>query len=214
MRLSGNSGVNGLASKIALQCIWSITLCLGLAATAHAASKAVTKPELEKALAFYQRIQKLDVDFKQTKTLKDIQLDLKSEGHMTMTLPDHVQWKIHKPEPMTVDLEQQKITIHSGSGTQTFSQDQNPSAKDRKGFATMLSWLKLDSSAIMNHYDVTQLAPRKYRFTAKDKDEPMLKSLEMELTSSGHVAQLLFQEVSGDEIRLQFSKPKVVFKSQ
>ena len=214
MRLSGNSGVDGLAPKIALQCIKSFALALALPATVHAANKPVTQPELQSALKLYQNIQKLDVDFKQTKTLKDIQLDLKSEGHMTMTLPDHVQWKILKPEPMTVDLQQQKITIHSATNTQTFSQDQNPSAKDRKSLATMLSWLKLDAGAIMSQYDVVQLAPHKFRFTAKDKDEPMLKSLEMELTPAGHVAVLLFHEASGDEIRLQFAKPKVVLKGQ
>lgn len=194
--------------------MWSTVLLFALPAFVGAASTSVTKPELEKALGFYQSIKRLEVDFKQTKILKDIQLELKSEGHMTMILPDHVQWKILKPEPMTVDLEQQKITIRSSAGNQTFSQADNPSARDRKSFSTMLSWLKLDASAIMSQYDVQRPAARRFRFVAKDKDEPLLKSIELALTPAGHVATLLFQEISGDEIRLEFSKPKVILQAK
>jgi len=194
--------------------MWSTLLLIATPAFAGATPTQVAKPELEKALAFYQSIKKLEVDFKQTKILKDIQLELTSEGHMTMILPDHVQWKILKPEPMTVDLDQQKITIHSSSGKQTFSQAENPSARDRKSFATMLSWLKLDAGAIMSQYEVQKTAARRFHFIAKDKEEPMLKSIELELTAAGHVATLLFQEVSGDEIRLEFKKPKVILQAK
>jgi outer membrane lipoprotein-sorting protein len=202
-----------LTPKIPLQCILSISL-LPLSWAWAATEQPVSVDQLQKALSAYQSIEQLDVDFKQTKTLKDIQLDLKSEGHLTLKLPDLVVWKILKPQPMTVDLDQQKITIHSPSSTQTFEQSQNPSAKDRRSFATMLTWLKLDAGAIAAKYSVTEPAPRHYRFVSKDPHEPMLKSLEMEMTAAGHVAELTFEEVSGDQIHLHFGKPTVTYRAK
>jgi outer membrane lipoprotein-sorting protein len=200
-----------LYRKNSLRCILSF-LILPLSAAWAAAEKPVTVEELQKALTKYQAIERLDVDFKQTKTLKDIQLDLKSEGHLTLKMPAAVEWKILKPQPMTVILADQKITIQSASSTQTFSQAENPSAKDRQSFQTMLTWLKLDAAAISDKYNVTETGPREYRFVAKDPKEPVVKSLAMKMDPSGHVANLLFEEVSGDSIQLNFSMPKVTYK--
>lgn len=177
-----------------------------------AAEKPVTVEQLQKALSKYQAIERLDVDFKQVKTLKDIALDLKSEGHLTLKMPKEVEWKVLKPQPMTVTLADQKITIKSPSNTQTFSQEQNPSAKDRKSFQTMLTWLKLDAQAIAEKYAVSETGPREYKFISKDPKEPVVKAMTMKMDKTGHVASLLFEEVSGDSMRLNFSQPKVVYK--
>ncbi len=192
--------------------MWSFTWVIALSGALAAASTPVGREELKTALARYQAIKRLDVDFKQTKSLKDLNLTLNSEGHLNLIPPDHVQWKITKPQPLTVDLEQQKITIRSASGTETFSQSENPSEKDRKSFAMMLTWLKLDADAILQKYTVSKLKSRTFRFVTKDPGEPMLKSLEMELTEAGHVATLLFQEASDDEMRLVFARPKVIYR--
>lgn len=201
-----------MSSKSSLQCILSFLLTATSVARG-AQAKPVDVTELKKALSFYQSIERLDVDFKQTKTLKDIQLGLKSEGHLTLNLPDHVTWMVVKPQKMTVDLVQDKITIQGPSETQTFSQSQNPSAKDRRGFATMLSWLKLDADAIAARFNVNQTDTHHYLFAAKDP-EPMFKSLEMELSPAGHVNKLIFHEASGDEIKIQFSKPTVKYRKK
>ena len=75
----------------------------------------------------------------------------------------------------------------------------------------MLTWLKLDATAISDKYKVTETDAHHYRFVSKDPAEPVIKSLEMQMDSSGHVATLLFEEVSGDSIRLKFAKPKVTY---
>jgi hypothetical protein len=199
-----------LGSYFILRCVFSASI---LAQSAWAEpNKAISPAELKKALTFYQSIAQLDVDFQQTKSLKDIKLDLNSEGHLTLKLPDQVEWKILKPQPMTVNLEQEKITIHNGAELQTFSQKENPSAKDRKGFATMLSWLKLDAGEISSQFDVQEAKPRDYIFVPKDPKGAMFKSLEMNMGKEGHVETLVFEEASGDEIRIHFKKPKVIYR--
>ena len=202
-----------MSSKFGIRCIWSLLL-IPLSTAWAAAEKPVSAEQLEQALTKYQAIERLDVDFKQTKTLKDIQLDLKSEGHLTLELPGRVVWKVLKPQPMTVNLEQEKITIESPTSKQTFSQAENPSAKDRQTFATMLTWLKLDAHAIAEKYTVLETGKNRFRFLSKDPNEPVIKSLEMQMDGAGHVAHLLFEEVSGDSIKLQFAKPKVIYKKK
>jgi len=202
-----------MGPKIRLQCIWSFLL-VPLSLAWGAAEKPVDLATLQKALKSYQSIDRLDVDFKQTKILKDINLELKSEGHLTVKAPDQVEWKIVKPEPLTVTLEQQKVTVKSSSGTQSYQQSENPSTKDRESYATLLTWLKLDAGAIADKYNVTELAKNHYRFVSKDPHEAMIKALEMEMAPDNHVSKLIFDEVSGDQMRLAFGKPKVTYRSQ
>ena len=176
------------------------------------AGNPVTVAELQNALAKYQAIENLEVDFKQTKILKDIQLQLKSEGHLSLSPPGRVEWKILRPQPLSVILVDQKVTMKSASGTEEYSQAENPSAKDRRSLSSMLIWLKLDAKAIAQSYEVTEMASHLYRFVAKDTHEPVVKALEMKMDESGHVANLLFEEVSGDSIQLAFSKPNITYQ--
>lgn len=196
---------------------WTILFGLGVALEAAFAAEAPRKvgiEELEKALTLYKSIEHLEVDFKQTKTLKDMDLKLNSEGHLTVNHPNKVEWKILKPTPLTVELEKGTITINSASGTQKFSQAENPSAKDRESFQTLLSWLRLDAREISEKYDVTKLALHNYRFEAKDPNTPVMKALEMKVAATGHVTDLKFEEASGDSVEIQFSKPKVKYRGK
>ena len=175
--------------------------------TARAAP--VTAPELAKHLAYYKSIERLDVDFKQVKVLSDLDLKLRSEGHLSLKFPDHVEYRISKPEPLRVELDKQKISIFSPDGMQTFSQSENPSAKDQKNFATMLSWLRLDAASISEKYTIIETSAHHFHFVAKEPQEMMMKALDMEVAPDGHVIHLTFFEVSGDQLRLDFGVPKV-----
>lgn len=181
---------------------------------AAATPQPVSVEELSQALKQYRSLEGLDVAFKQTKTLKDMDIKLHSDGHLSLSLPDKVEWKILKPTPLTVVLEKEKITINSASGSQVFSQAENPSAKDRQGFLTLLTWLKLDATEISEKYRVTKTGPRQFRFEAKNPQEPVLKALEMKLATSGYVSELFFHEVSGDDVTIIFGKPKVRYHAK
>lgn len=197
-----------MRAKLSIQCVWSIALLMALPAWSSNLTP-VEPAKLQKILNFYKSISSMEVDFKQTKTLKDIDLKLQSEGTLKVVPPKFVQWKILKPEPLTVELEDQKITIQSSSKTQTFSQSEGPSAQDRKSFSRMLSWLKMDAQAIAEGYDIWQSGESRYRFTSKDEKEPAVTALDMQLDKSGYVTMLKIEEASGDEIQIHFKKPKV-----
>jgi hypothetical protein len=167
--------------------------------------------DLRKALSRYQAIEKLDVDFKQTKHLSDLALDLNSEGHLSLRRPDHVEWKITKPESLSVELEGGRIRIHGAKGDETFDSADAQEA-DRRRMEALLNWLKLDADAIARDFTIEKKDTTHFTFTAKPGHPSLVTALEMELAASGHVTKLLFRERSGDEIRLSFGTPKLVYK--
>gem|GEM_PF-6503089 len=184
--------------------------CMLSSALSAPAATPVDVNQLKKALAKYHAMATLEVPFKQTKTLKDIQLKLESEGVLKVQLPNRVEWKVNKPQALDMVLEQDKVTLKSDGKEDTFRASEG-SAKDQRAFHDLLNWLRLDAEALMKDYDVTEVGKNRYRFTAKKADMGM-KALTMNLNKNGHVETLTFEEIAGDEIVIRFGAPKVKYK--
>ena len=156
----------------------------------------------------YQKLKSLEVSFEQTKILKDMQIELKSSGVLKLEPPNKVEWKITKPQPLTVRLDKDRIAITSDGKTETFKTGEGPTAKDRRNFEDLLNWLSLDAHAIAKNYSVTKLGERNFRFQAKRPDAT-IRDMTMTLNKNGHVDLLKFDEASGDQISIRFATPKV-----
>lgn len=169
----------------------------------------VTVEDLRSALKKYQGMTNLEVDFKQIKTLKDMDIKVESEGHMSIEMPDLVRWQMTKPSSMKVELNRDHITIESASAKNNVDTAQIPVAQ-RQEFLNMFNWLKLDADAIAKSYSVTKTGRDAYTFAANDSGA-MFKSLDMTLDKDGHVKDMRFKEKSDDEMFLRFSKPIVKY---
>ena len=168
----------------------------------------VTLAGLQKALGKYQEMESLEVDFHQIKSLKDVQIQLESSGHLSVSESNRIEWKVFKPEPLKVVLENNTISVGLNGKSETFHAGDGPSGKDREGMNDLLNWLKLDAQAIMKSYDVTRLKTSTYRFVSKKKQSTLI-SLNMQLSNAGYVSKLTFYEASGDEIEITFAQPKI-----
>jgi hypothetical protein len=177
--------------------------------TAVSAGQPVPVEDLRAALKKYQGLATMEVGFKQTKILKDMDFKVESEGHMSITMPDLVVWQMTKPSAMKVELNKDQIRMDSAGQTNKVDTNSIPPAQ-RREFLNMLNWLKLDADAIAALYEVTRLAPNQYQFAARDQDT-LFKTLEMKLDKGGHVESMRFKEKSGDEILLRFSQPKLKY---
>jgi outer membrane lipoprotein-sorting protein len=170
----------------------------------------VSVEALKKALAKYQNVKTLDVDFHQTKTIKDMKGGkLESSGHLRVERPARVLWKIVRPEPLNVTLDAEKIVITGSDGsTETFKAADAASPRDRRNLEDMLNWLKLDAVAISSSFNVMRLNATTLVFEPKHEGAAM-KKLEMSLNPKGDVRELKFLEASGDEMTLSFGQPKI-----
>jgi outer membrane lipoprotein-sorting protein len=180
---------------------------------APASSKPLAEKELREKLKLYQSIQKLEVAFKQTKTIKDLEVQLKSEGHLTLIRPNRVIWEIKSPAPVLVSLDEREIQIRSGRGpdssTMTMKISDAPSDESSKSISGLVAWLNLDATKLHSQYQIYSSGGSAYRFVPKEKAGSPFEELEMTLGSGGHLKKLRIHEVSGDLLNIEFTQPKL-----
>lgn len=173
----------------------------------------VTASELAEQLKFYKPIRELRAHFRQVKHLSEMNLDLKSEGQLTFVRPNDIEWEIHKPNLLTVKMNDSEVRITSKSGaeisTQTFKISELPKDTAAAGIGLLKPWLMLDAESLGAHYKVTRPAPRTYSFEPKDGPR-LFSKIETRLNSKGHVERLVLFEMSGDRMEIDFDEPKVV----
>lgn len=193
-----------------------ILLATALTASASAEFKPVSAAELKNALAKYRAMTHLQVAFKQKKFLKDMDMALESRGDLDIEPPSRVVYRITEPAKMTVTLTPQEIKIESGSGAdrsvQTIKTGSIPGESEKRSLQAMVTWLKLDPDGLDRDYRVGKDPSGRFRFDPRVPEQSPFQNLEMQLSSEGHLKQLVMQEKSGDRIEFFFEKPKV--KSQ
>ncbi len=188
--------------------IMLLTPCTALAAAEFKVSEA----ELGEKLRFYTTFQSLEADFHQVKDLKEMGLQMKSEGRLTLKRPDTVVWEVTKPAHVKVELGAAGIRITTGEGVsatiQNYPADQMPKEGDGASLHDLVAWLKLDAHALANQYAITRTNADHFIFAPK-KNGPF-KTMEMDLSGAGHLEKLILHEASGDQMTLRFGKPRII----
>lgn len=204
---------------MASRCIFGKILgffVLTLCSAAAAETTSVTEAQLAEHLRLYSTIKTLEADFHQVKDLRELGMQMKSEGRLTLRRPDAVTWEVRKPARVKVELDPNGMRITSGEGktatVQTFSTAQMGASmsgdKDASSLRDLVAWLKLDAHALAEQYAIATTGGNRFFFTPK-KPGP-IASMEMELAKAGHLSKLVLNESSGDRMTLEFSRPKIV----
>jgi outer membrane lipoprotein-sorting protein len=195
-----------------LHLIALLTLGAVFPASGWAAETPVTENELATKLRYYSSIRALEADFRQVKNLREMGMQMKSEGRLTLRRPDSVIWEVTKPARVKVELTSAGIRITSGEGTtatvQSFSAAQMPKDGDALGLHDLVAWLRLDAHALSEQYTITRTTTDHFIFAPK-KIGPF-KTMEMDLSGAGQLTKLVLNESSGDQMTLQFGKPHLL----
>ncbi len=177
------------------------------------ASASMTQSEVAKMLHRYESVKSIEASFTQVKTLKDMNMSIKSSGTFKITRPNQILWKIKEPAPVSIIISAQEIKIQSGQGTgaqtEIYKLSSLPSGKMAKSMSGLMAWLNLDSKEIYKNYDVTSTEKNQYVFTPKDKDAQGFKTLGMTLDNKGFVKKIKMVEISDDTIDIEFGSPKI-----
>lgn len=163
--------------------------------------------DFRSALKNYRDMERLDVAFQQTKTLKDIDVTIKSSGSLTVQMPDRVEWRILKPSPLTVEISKDHITMNDGAGRNRIAADSIPAAQ-RAQFFALFDWLRMDADAILQSYRVEKSAEGRFALVPL-KPDAFLLGMNITLNTKGHVETMRLLEKSGDELLFEFGKPKI-----
>src|SRR5262249_12941820 len=91
-----------------------VALAWALVAQPVNAARTLDSAQLGEALKFYQSMAEINVSFEETKHLKDMGLDLKSNGRLRVVRPDQVEWEILNPSHLLLKINKKTIEMISG----------------------------------------------------------------------------------------------------
>jgi hypothetical protein len=180
----------------------SLPWLLGILVTTGslAGSRSIGKSELASELSYYQSIQTLQTKFHETKTLRDIQLK-----DLTVIRPNKVIWKVTRPSPLTVTLEETRLQILEEGKTESFAIE----GEAKQALKSLVVWLKLDPDELFATYQISSLGENRFAFVPKSLETSPIQRLEMTLRTNSYVERLQIDEKSGDHLDIRFEKPRI-----
>lgn len=177
-----------------------------------ASSAVVGRDELAKSLRFYQTILEFEAPFKQIKHLKEMGVDLKSEGRLDVERPDRVSWEILKPSHVEVTIDKTEVRMTSGEGADKsehrFQLSELPKDKGAGGVGLIMPWLLLDAERIAADYKITKVDDKTFRFQPRTSSK-LFEQIEIVLAPTGFLRRLTLNESSGDFLEITFESPKI-----
>jgi outer membrane lipoprotein-sorting protein len=185
-------------------CFWQISLGSQL--------QPLSEKQLTEKLRNYQDIATIEANFTQVKTLKDMDVTIKSQGHFSVHRPHDIIWQITKPSPITISISNQEIKLEKPSGSEVFKLSQMPSEKLAKSLVGLMAWLEMDAEQLNKDYSVYPDQAHRFRFVPKNKDIAFFKDLLMELDAWGNVRHILITEVTNDTLSLDFGDTRITKK--
>jgi outer membrane lipoprotein-sorting protein len=204
--------------ELSLRCyILVLVFISSLATSVQAATTAVLQdPELAQLLSFYQSIDRLETSFHQVKRMKQMKMQLKSEGRLKIHRPDEVQWEITKPSHVLAAFDQKTVRLETGEGEQKTVQVLNRNdlseRKEAQALKSLTTWMQMDPVALSQEYEIQKLQPEYYQFTPKQKESSPFEKIELKISQKKFIRELSLFEKSGDTIQITFETPQFQIK--
>jgi len=159
--------------------------------------------QLYDELKVYATLTSFRTHFTQVKKLNELNLELKSEGTLTVRRPREVIWEVKKPTALRLTLDGKNLTLsNANSETTTVT-------AGFKGVDKLMAWLRLDAAEIGRSYRVTRHPSGELECLPKKADpgDPFV-SMRLRLSTDGSLSQLNLKERSGDALEISFTKPE------
>lgn len=178
-----------------------------------AKTEELSQERIETQLKQYAELKAFRARFTQVKHLNEMNLDLKSEGDLTVQRPNRIVWNVTRPSPLKLTLEGAQVSMTQGEGSekknQTWSLNKGASAKEMKGLEDLMAWLSLDAKRIGENYRLIDEGNRTFLCLIKNPNAPTpFQNLRMTLSPQGYLQKLSIDEKSGDNIQIQFTAPE------
>jgi len=175
----------------------------------------LSSSQIQDQLKVYSSLDSFRTHFKQTKRLKGLNLELKSEGVLTVRRPREIVWEVSKPSPLTLKMNENQLTLiqqgDEGKKEQKWTLGSGNVDAGSKGLDRMVAWLRLDAAEIAREYHVSREASGELicRPKKEETNDPFL-SLKLQLRKDGSLSKLFLNERSGDVLEISFTPPERV----
>lgn len=150
----------------------------------------------QKSLPFKQR-------FTQVKSMKEMGVELPSEGELEVKSIGNAIWKITKPSYLSVEVSPEEIRVFStpNSVPRVLKKDGSGLADHQGGDWMELLMQKPDNVA--KHFSVVRLAPLKFRLVPLSKKRSF-DFVELLFTRTAKISEVFIQENKDDSLKIRF----------
>ncbi len=158
---------------------------------------------LQKLLLDHQKSIPFKSHFTQVKTLKEMGVELNSEGELEVRAQGYATWKLLKPSFLSVELSPNEIKIYSDpkAAPRIIKKDQS------KGDAMEASaWMELlmeKPQTLSQHFNVTQISPLKFKVTPLNSKRGF-EAIEILFTPKAKLSEVVIFENSEDTLKIKF----------
>jgi len=177
--------------------IYSLIFALSFA-NAQAGTAALQKllEEHQKSIPFKSR-------FTQVKSLKEMGVELQSEGELEVKALGFATWKLTKPSFLSVELSPQEIKIFSDpqGAPRTIKKDQSKETPVEGG--TWMELLMEKPQQLAQHFDVTQISPLKFKLVPRNSTRGF-EAIEILFGKKSKISEVVIYENSDDTLRIKF----------
>lgn len=174
----------------------------GFAAMQEAAPAAVFKPFV---------FEDLQGEFRQSKSLKALDVEIKTEGRFQVIRPGPgkhmVHWMIEKPKPSQVCLDTEGLVLESASGLKKSLRMAEIGREVGEQMGSLFGLLGLDPTQVQKDFDIRKKGAG-FELTPKDAKRFFFETVELELDSAGLVRRMVLNEKNQDRMRVDFLKLK------
>ncbi|MFZ3231631.1 MAG: outer-membrane lipoprotein carrier protein LolA [Pseudobdellovibrio sp.] len=152
----------------------------------------------------------LSGQFEQTKTIKDLQVSIKTIGKFKIkkATQQHIEvlWQIQKPEQMNVCISEDQIIFDNILlKKRTTLKLSEISSQDSSGLSKLIHLIKLDPNEISTGFNI-QIKDGKILVFPKVKNQYSFLHAELELDSNKNLKKIFLVEPSEDSLEVNFIK--------
>jgi hypothetical protein len=174
-----------------------------------ASHKSATLADLKLA-----NFEQLEGRFQQTKLLKELDLEIKTEGDFqVLRQPQNAsvfRWNIQKPKVSKICIDSVGILIDSADGDPAKKKNLKFSEVGKEAgdqIASLLKIITMDQGKIGEEFEITPQG-KTYLLTPKDPAKAFFQSANLEINGKGLAEKVTIREKSQDEIRIRFTDLK------
>lgn len=173
----------------------------------------MTSDEIRQELTPIQAFSSLTGHFEQIKTIKDLNVSIKTTGEYQLSKDKSgqvmVRWKIQKPEPMNICIDGKQIIFDNISlHKKTKLKLEEVSQQDSSGMTKLMSLMRLDPQEMTQAFNIDKKKSLLV-VTPKEVKTHSFQKAEVELDHKKNLKSVNLVESNDDTLQIQFTKTKI-----
>ncbi len=159
----------------------------------------------------YSKLSELSAHFSQTKELKSIGVELKSQGNLRFKRPDFFEWAVTSPKNFVFSFKDNQIILMEDGKVIKSADSAKLDQKMLTAISHLKAWLMIDKKFIEENYDIKNTKANIYEFTPKSEVK-MFKHIQIETGKDAPIKKIALTEISNDVIVIEFSQTKMTYE--